>query len=282
MAPDHLGCGLSDKPQRLLAAGRSHRQSCRARRAAAARARDARRPGLGRRDWAWARCCECASGCERIVLFNTGAFPPRYIPWRIRACRIADRWPAGRARCESVQPGGAADDAARRNGGSSRPSRPDIWRRTTRGRIAGPCTDLCATYRRRERCGPWTGSYRVWISNQRRAGSPRSNASCRRSPIVPACLIWGMRDWCFRPDCLERFVAAWPRAEVHRLADVGHWVVEDAPDESLAHRRAIPGAQTKRDRSPRHRCRRMNQHEQAMQPESSAAALPPRWRVCAR
>jgi haloalkane dehalogenase len=43
-----------------------------------------------------------------------------------------------------------------------------------------------------------------------------------------------MRDWCFRPDSLERLIRAWPQAEVHRLADVGHWVVEDAPDESLA------------------------------------------------
>jgi haloalkane dehalogenase len=42
-----------------------------------------------------------------------------------------------------------------------------------------------------------------------------------------------MSDWCFQPDCLDRFVDAWPRAEVHRLADVGHWVVEDAPDEAL-------------------------------------------------
>jgi haloalkane dehalogenase len=50
----------------------------------------------------------------------------------------------------------------------------------------------------------------------------------------PICLIWGMRDWCFRPDCLGRFFAAWPDAEVHQLADVGHWVVEDAPEESLA------------------------------------------------
>ena len=58
--------------------------------------------------------------------------------------------------------------------------------------------------------------------------------SFRRSPIARRCLIWGMRDWCFRPDCLERFIEAWPQAEVHRLADVGHWVVEDAPDESLA------------------------------------------------
>jgi len=50
----------------------------------------------------------------------------------------------------------------------------------------------------------------------------------------PAALIWGMKDWCFRPDCLDRFITAWPRAEVHRLADVGHWVVEDAPEEALA------------------------------------------------
>jgi haloalkane dehalogenase len=47
-------------------------------------------------------------------------------------------------------------------------------------------------------------------------------------------LVWGMRDWCFRSDCLQRFIEAWPKAEVHRLADVGHWVVEDAPEESLA------------------------------------------------
>ena len=55
----------------------------------------------------------------------------------------------------------------------------------------------------------------------------------------PALLIWGMRDWCFRPDCLERFERAWPQAEVHRLADVGHWVVEDAPDEAARLRRFL-------------------------------------------
>ena len=57
-----------------------------------------------------------------------------------------------------------------------------------------------------------------------------------------------MRDWCFRPDCLERFEQAWPQAEVHRLADVGHWVVEDAPDEAA--RRfveQIPQAATQTD-----------------------------------
>jgi haloalkane dehalogenase len=51
---------------------------------------------------------------------------------------------------------------------------------------------------------------------------------------LPISLVWGMRDWCFRPDSLDRFMKVWPRAEVHCLENVGHWVVEDAPDESLA------------------------------------------------
>jgi pimeloyl-ACP methyl ester carboxylesterase len=57
----------------------------------------------------------------------------------------------------------------------------------------------------------------------------------RRLPSLadrPSLLVWGMRDWCFRPDCLERFEHAWPNAEVHRLDDVGHWVVEDAAEDA--------------------------------------------------
>jgi haloalkane dehalogenase len=48
---------------------------------------------------------------------------------------------------------------------------------------------------------------------------------------LPSLLVWGARDWCFTTDCLDRFAAAWPRAEVYVLQDVGHWVVEDAPDD---------------------------------------------------
>ncbi len=51
------------------------------------RTRHARRSGLGRRDWLGAMLVH-AGTARAIVLFNTGAFPPRYIPWRIRACRI--------------------------------------------------------------------------------------------------------------------------------------------------------------------------------------------------
>ncbi len=50
----------------------------------------------------------------------------------------------------------------------------------------------------------------------------------------PVCLIWGMKDWCFGPAFLERFREFFPAAEVHRLADAGHYVVEDA------HERIVP------------------------------------------
>jgi haloalkane dehalogenase len=50
----------------------------------------------------------------------------------------------------------------------------------------------------------------------------------------PVLLIWGMKDWCFTPWFLDRFIEIFPQAEVHRLADAGHYVVEDA------HERIVP------------------------------------------
>lgn len=47
----------------------------------------------------------------------------------------------------------------------------------------------------------------------------------------PICLVWGMQDWCFTPDFLDRFIGIFPEAEVHRLPDVGHYLLEDAPEE---------------------------------------------------
>jgi cis-3-alkyl-4-acyloxetan-2-one decarboxylase len=49
----------------------------------------------------------------------------------------------------------------------------------------------------------------------------------------PVCLIWGMHDWCFGPPFLERFLEFFPNAEVHRLADAGHYLMEDAYEEII-------------------------------------------------
>ena len=47
----------------------------------------------------------------------------------------------------------------------------------------------------------------------------------------PALVVWGGRDFCFNDSFLARWGAIFPQAETHRLADAGHYVLEDARDE---------------------------------------------------
>jgi haloalkane dehalogenase len=54
------------------------------------------------------------------------------------------------------------------------------------------------------------------------------------SAELPILLAWGMRDWCFTPRFLERFLEFWPRAEVRRYDDVGHFTAEDAHERLIA------------------------------------------------
>lgn len=50
----------------------------------------------------------------------------------------------------------------------------------------------------------------------------------------PVRVCWGMRDLLFGPEVLERWQALLPSAEVVRLPDAGHFVHEDAPEETRA------------------------------------------------
>ena len=43
----------------------------------------------------------------------------------------------------------------------------------------------------------------------------------------PAFIGWGLRDFVFDRHCLDAFTAAWPRAEVHAFEDANHYVLED-------------------------------------------------------
>ena len=48
--------------------------------------------------------------------------------------------------------------------------------------------------------------------------------------LKPVFIGWGMRDFIFTPYFLERWLAYFPSAEVHRFHDAGHYVLEDASD----------------------------------------------------
>ena len=88
IAVDHVGCGLSDKPRNLTYNLPVH---------AAHLVRlidhvDLENATLIAHDWGGPiglrALLSRRDRFSRIILFNTGAFPPPYIPWQIRACRI--------------------------------------------------------------------------------------------------------------------------------------------------------------------------------------------------
>lgn len=220
VAVDHIGCGLSDKPQ--------HYEYTLARRiddvVALIRHLDLKSTTLVAHDWGGAIGLGAVEKARerfgRIVLFNTGAFPPPFVPWRIAACRvpvfgtIAMRGFNAFAR-------GALTMAV------EKPER----------MTAEVCAGLLAPY------DNW--QHRVAIDRFVKdiPFSPRHptfqalaqiEAGLDALGTMPIQLIWGMRDWCFRPECLERFRQHWPQAEVHEFHDCGHYVVEDA------HERIVP------------------------------------------
>jgi len=216
VAPDHLGCGLSDlQPRPLrLADHIDHLVEL-------IKKLDLRRVTLVAQDWGGSiglgAVLRAKERFERIALYNTGAFPPWFIPWRIRVCR----WPVfGRV---ALQGGNAFSRAA-------------LGMTLSRKRRLDPLVEQA-----------YLAPYHDWQSRAAVYQFVRDIPLSARHPTwqtlteiehglplladLPQLLVWGMRDWCFTPECLDKFVESWPGAEVHRLADVGHWVVEDASEE---------------------------------------------------
>ncbi len=219
VVPDHIGCGLSEMPG---ASGYSYRLSQRiADLGQLIEQLDLRRVTLLAHDWGGAIGMGTAVARPhrfgRFVLFNTAAFPSAGCPWRIRVCRTPL---LGRLAVQGLNlfARAALRMAVRRCGGLSSAVRAgllapyDTWRHRTA--IHRFVTDIPLARRH--------PSYQTLQEIE--AGL----AQFRRHPM---CLIWGMQDWCFTPAFLDRFVELFPEAEVHRLADAGHYVIEDAHEE---------------------------------------------------
>lgn len=217
IAPDHVGCGLSDlQPRPLRLADHIENLSH------LVRELDLQRITLVAQDWGGAiglgTVLRELPRFERIVMFNTGAFRPWFIPWRIRVCRFPG---LGRL---ALQGANAFSLAALRMTLARR-------RHLEPASASGYLAPYCNWHRRAAiyqfvRDIPLTPRHPTWHTlGEIEDALPNLNH-------LPQLLVWGMRDWCFTPACLEKFLSVWPQAEVHRLADVGHWVVEDAPGEA--------------------------------------------------
>jgi haloalkane dehalogenase len=221
VVPDHVGCGLSDKPHPR---SYSYRLAQRIRDLGTLIDElDLRRITLFGHDWGGAigmgAAVQAPDRFSRFVLFNTAAFRSDRCPLRIRFARTL----LGRLAVQGLNlfARGAVRMAV---------CRPERMTRAVRAGLLAPYNswrNRTAVYRfvHDVPLHPGHPSYRALADVE--AGLPQF----RGRPIL---LIWGMQDWCFPPEFLDRFVDFFPEAEVHRLPDVGHYVIEDA------HERIIP------------------------------------------
>jgi haloalkane dehalogenase len=223
VAPDHIGCGLSDKPQAY-----DYRLTRRIDNLVELLVKlELRDVTLLAQDWGGAiglgAALRMPDRFSRFVLFNTAAFCPTRklkIPWRIRICRTPL---VGTLAIRGL-------NAFLRAAFHMAVEKPDRLTAAVRAGIAAPYDS-------------WTNRIAIDrfvrdIPTSPRHASYASLADIERNlPRIsdkPFQFIWGMRDWCFTPTFLDRFLETFPHAEVHRLADAGHWIVEDA------HERIVP------------------------------------------
>ncbi|TWT94508.1 alpha/beta fold hydrolase [Stieleria varia] len=220
VAVDHIGCGESDKPARGEFSYQlsDHQRNL----VTLIDALDLQNVTLIAHDWGGAIGLGALTArrprFNRMVLLNTAAFPPPYIPWRIRACRLPllGSWAIRRW---NVFARAAVTMAMSRN----------VMAADVASGLLAPYHDWDSRVAIDAfvRDIPTSRSHPTFQTLQQLESDLPSLAD------LPSLLIWGMKDWCFRPQCLERFREVWPDAQSLPIADAGHYVLEDAPQETL-------------------------------------------------
>jgi haloalkane dehalogenase len=212
LVPDHLGCGLSDKPQdadyslaghigrtvdwiESLAIGEFH---------------------LVVHDWGGAIGFGVADRLrdriKSISILNTAAFTFPTIPFRISVCR----WPiVGKLIVRGGN--GFVEAATKMTTTEPLPEAVTLGYRFPYGnwhdRVAVNAfvNDV-----------PMRKSHRSWSTLK---GIENSISHWRDKPVQ---IFWGMQDWCFHAGILAEWERRLPEAKVYRFAEAGHYLMEDA------------------------------------------------------
>ena len=219
IAIDHIGCGLSDKPQSYCYTLSQHVDNL-TQLMDHLQLQDVH---LVVHDWGGpiglTMAGQLPERIQSLTILNTGAFPPISIPWRIFALRFP-----------------LLGTLAIR--GLNLFARSAIW-------MAMHRTKLSATSR-----AGLLAPYRSWADRIAVDGFVKDIPFTRKHPVFkeleqtehglsslaskPVQLIWGMQDWCFTPKCLRKFQQHFPAADTMEVADAGHYVLEDAADQVIS------------------------------------------------
>ena len=219
IVPDHVGMGLSAKPA-------DYPYTLATRIADLAGLIDSlalQRVHLVVHDWGgaiglgWAG--QNLARVGRIVVLNTAAFSSPQIPRRIALCKArgigpllvrggnAFAWPATwmamhRRRLSALEQRGYLLPY-------------DSW--ANRVAVNAFVQDI-----------PMAPAHPTWsVLRQVEEGLPQ----LRQRPVL---IVWGGRDFCFNDHFLARWREILPEAQVQRLADAGHYVLEDAREDATA------------------------------------------------
>jgi cis-3-alkyl-4-acyloxetan-2-one decarboxylase len=214
IAIDHLGCGLSDKPQDEMYTLEQHITNL----SDFVVDRKLNNITLVAHDWGGAIGMGVAARLpdrfSRFVLCNTAAFRSKQIPKRIAVCRIPF----------------LGTFALR---GLNAFSRAALTMAVEKTLSAEARRGFIAPY------NSWANRVAVdaFVKDIPLKSSHRSYETLKgvedglpQFVDHPSLLIWGERDWCFTTEFLDEFEQRLPNAETLRIPDAGHYVFEDAPE----------------------------------------------------
>ncbi len=221
IAVDQIGCGLSEKPSAKAYPYRIKRRV--ADLCELVEKLDLTNVTLVAHDWGGAVGMGCAERLHerfsRLVLMNTAAFRSQRCPFRIYLGRIPFLSPfliqglnafcRGALRWATEKPGGLAPEAA---AGLVAPY--NSWK----NRVA------VSKFVRDVPLSEKDPSYKTLVEIE-------ENLSLFRDK--PVLLCWGMKDWCFPAEFLKRFLNDYPEADVCKIEEAGHYLLEDAPEKVI-------------------------------------------------
>lgn len=223
IALDHIGCGMSDKPEDYpYTLERRISDVCRF-----IELLGLKKITLVAHDWGGAIGMGAAGRIperfSRFILMNTGAFHSKEIPFRIAVCRIPILGAIG-VRGLNLFSSMALKMAVAKQDSLTQAARAgylapyDSW--ATRLAVHEFVKDIPLR--------PSHPSYATLTEVE------QGLSRFRKSPML---LIWGERDWCFTTNFLREFQRRFPEAETLSLPEAGHYVFEEAPAEITARMR---------------------------------------------
>lgn len=215
IVPDHLGCGLSDKPLDYSYRLANHIENI----GHLLRHLAISEADLVVHDWGGAIGMGAATQghlrAKRIVVLNTAAFLSPHIPLRIAACKLP-LFGALAVRGLNGFAGAATFMAV------ERPLAPAVRRA-----YLLPYHDYASrvAVHRFVQDIPLHPAHPSWAVID---GIDRELATLRDRPML---ILWGGKDWCFNDAFLAGWLQRFPQAQAIRFDNAGHYVLEDAHEE---------------------------------------------------